>query len=92
MNSKPLKTILLAAFFAGGLSITACDTGQRPGEANTEDSDHVEEGSMNEGYNSDESNTDTTDMAAPYNDAEGAVHAGDGKSDGVDREDVDEKQ
>jgi len=91
MNTKPIKTILLAAFFASGLTISACDTGQRPGEVNTEDSDHVDEGPLNEGHNS--ANTpaasDTADMERHYDNAEGAVHAGDGKSDGTDRGDVD---
>ena len=94
MNTKPIKAFILATLFTGALTMTACDTGTDAGETNKEDSDHVEEGSMNEGYNSDENavGSDTTDMAQPYEDAEGAVHAGDGKSDGVDREDVDKKQ
>lgn len=90
MNSKPFKTILLAALFAGGLTISACDTGQRPGEVNTEDSDHVDEGTLNEGHNSgnNPATSDTADMERHYDNAEGAVHAGDGKRDGTDRGDV----
>ncbi|MBB6611412.1 hypothetical protein H7F15_10230 [Pontibacter sp. Tf4] len=91
MNSKPIKTILLAAF-VGGMTLTACDTGQRPGEPNVEDSDHVDEGSLNEGYTSDEypADTDTANLEDKYYDnAEGAVHAGDGKTEGKKRGETD---
>ena len=86
MNKKPFKAIALAALFGGALTITSCDTGQKPGDVNTEDSDVERPESRSSEYSAD---SDTTDMAKPYEDAEGAVHAGDGKSDGVDREDVD---
>ena len=95
MNSKQLRAITMAAFFAGGLTMTACDTGQRPGEVNTEDSDHVDEGSLNEGYTSEENpyNQDTVNLEKKYyDDAEGAVHAGDGQGGGVERDEVDQKQ
>ena len=92
MNTKLLKPFILATLFTGALTITACNTGTDPGETNTERSDIEKEGSMNDGYNSGANATDTTNMAEPYEDAEGAVHAGDGKSDGVDREDVDKNQ
>ncbi|MEJ8757929.1 hypothetical protein WG947_13020 [Pontibacter sp. H259] len=93
MNTKRTKAFILAALFAGTITMVGCDSGTGAGETNKEDSDHVEEGTMNEGYNSGANATDdTTNMAEPYEDAEGAVHAGDGKSDGVDREDIEEKQ
>ncbi len=88
MNNKQIKAIALAAFFAGGLTITACDTGQKPGDVNTEDSEHIDEGSLNEGYTSDEypADQDTANLEDKYyDDAEGAVHAGDGQRDSVDR-------
>jgi predicted small secreted protein len=93
MNKKPIKAFILATLFAGAFTITACNTGTDAGETNTERSDIEKEGSMNEGYTSEEnqSNADTLDPERHYDDAEGAVHAGDGKTDGVDREDVDKK-
>ncbi|MER2998632.1 hypothetical protein [Pontibacter populi] len=95
MNNNPFKAIALAVLFGGGVFLTSCDTGQEPGEVNTEDSDHVDEGSLNEGYTSDEypADQDTANLEEKYyDDAEGAVHAGDGKRDGADREDVDQEE
>ena len=88
MNKQPFKAIVLAALFGGALTITSCDTGQKPGDVNTEDSDVERPEAKSSEY---DVNSDTTDMAEPYEDDKGAVHAGDGKSDGVDREDVDKK-
>jgi hypothetical protein len=95
MNTKPIKAFMLATLFAGALTITSCDSGTQAGKTNKEDSDHVEEGSLNEGYTSEPnpSNQDTVDLEKKYYDnAEGAVHAGDGKRDSADHRDMDQKQ
>jgi hypothetical protein len=88
MNTKSIKAILMAFLFGGAFTITACDTGTDPGDVNHEESDHVDEGSLIE---SDTDNKDTANLERYYDDAEGAVHAGDGQSDGVDRGDIDDK-
>lgn len=94
MNTKQIKAFLLSALFMGAITISGCNTGTDPGETNTERSDIEEEGSMDEGYTSEDypADADTADMERYYKDAEGAVHAGDGKGGGVERDDVDKKK
>ncbi|WP_162427747.1 hypothetical protein [Pontibacter pudoricolor] len=95
MNTKPTKAFMLAALFTGAITIAGCDTGTGAGETNKEDSDHVEAGSMNEGYTSEPnaSDQDTVNLEKKYYDnAKGAVHAGDGKRDSADQRDMDQKQ
>lgn len=91
MHTRSLKAVGLSALFAGALLMSSCDTGTGAGDTNKEDSDHVDEGTLNQGHNSDNNPvaTDTTDMERHYDNAEGAVHAGDGQGNSKDRSDVD---
>ncbi len=84
---------MLATLFTGALTITSCNTGTDPGETNTERGDIDEEGSMNDGYTSEDhpTDSDTANMERHYEDAEGAVHEGTGKKGGVERDEVDNK-
>ena len=95
MNTKQIKAFTLAALFTGAFTITACNKGTEPGETETERGEIVEEGSLDQGYTSDEYpvDEDTVDLEEKYyDDAEGAVHAGDGKDGGVERDEVDNDQ
>lgn len=95
MNKKNIKSALLtlgtAAIATFGLA--ACDTGTDPGEVNVERSDIKEEGSM---IGDEPGNTtrysDTADLEEKYYENENkegsAVHAGDGKGEGVERDEV----
>ncbi|OKL39000.1 hypothetical protein [Pontibacter flavimaris] len=96
MNTPTIRTVFFAftltAVAAFGLS--ACDTGTQPGDTNVERSDHHEEGSMVGDDTKDQTEAERDTMEQYYERTEegSAVHAGDGKSDGTDRDDVKEQQ
>lgn len=99
MKIRNIKAYTWAAAFGlfAMVGLGACNTGTDPGETNTERSRIRDEGEMVEGSSDDPMGryTDTTEMEDHYdhtknkNKKASAVHAGDGKKDGVDREDVD---
>ncbi len=95
MNSNKLKTPLLTLGVAAlaSFGLASCDTGTEPGNVNIERSDIKEEGSMigEEGENTTRY-SDTTDLEDKYYDRENkegsAVHAGDGKGNVKERDEV----
>ncbi|HEY4652414.1 MAG TPA: hypothetical protein VIG72_13415 [Pontibacter sp.] len=93
MNTTQIKAFALAALFGGAVTLSGCNTGTDPGDTNTERGDIVEEGSGNQGYTSEEypADSDTANLEKYYDHADhenhgdnkaGAVHAGDGKTEG----------
>ncbi|GAB3541079.1 hypothetical protein GCM10027443_39900 [Pontibacter brevis] len=103
MNTKKIKTTILSLAVTAitTFSLAACDTGTNPGETNVERSDVRKEGAMIGDENEGVSRYDTAhaDMERHYDHADhenhgdnktGAVHAGDGKGSGVERDEVDQ--
>lgn len=101
MNTKKIKTTILtlATTAIATFGLAACDKGTEPGETNVERSDIREEGSMigEEGEGLSRYDTANADMERHYDHADhenhnggktGAVHAGDGKKTGIERDDV----
>jgi len=101
MNTQKIRTTVgsLAVAAIATFGLAACDTGTEPGQINTERSDIKEEGSIVGGQTDDTTRySDTTNLEKYYehadhenhdNNAEGtAVHAGDGKSNGIERDEV----
>jgi hypothetical protein len=99
MNTRKIKStaLALAVSAMATFGLASCNEGTEPGETNVERSGIREEGSMvgdEEGENS-TLHSDTTDLEEKYygdedaSNREGsAVHAGDGKGGGVERDDV----
>ena len=95
MNTRKIRTALFAllATAVSAFGISACDTGTQPGDTNVERSDHHEEGSMVDGGAKDQNEAERDSMEQHYERTEegSAVHAGNGKGEGTDREGVKKK-
>ncbi|SFG92338.1 hypothetical protein SAMN05421739_104351 [Pontibacter chinhatensis] len=95
MNTRKIRTAFFAlmATAVATFGFSACDTGTQPGDTNVEDSEHHDEGSMVGSEAKDENEAERDSMEQHYERTEkgSAVHAGDGKSDGTDRDDVNDQ-
>jgi len=97
MNTGKVKISFFAWALTGAI-LVGCDIGTRPGETNVERSEIVDEGELISDEDTVNRYSDTANLEKYYDHADhenhgdnkegSAVHAGDGKGEGVERDDL----